>query len=518
MRRRYAFRLGILVALVTTAGAFLFIPGAGETPGDDCPLIQRTPTLRPDYRDLTLPPNLAPLNFAIEEEGSHFFVRISSPQAPPLELDSTTGTILIPQDPWKRLLQANRGGEVHLNVFVKDREGRWNRYETVSHHVAQEDIDSHVVYRNMHPISGPWTMSLRSRDLASFRESPLLSYKPGHESACMNCHTPLANNPATMLIGVRSARLGRSTLLVQDGRVKKIDRKFGYSSWHPGGHLAVFSVNNLPIFFHSAGKELRDTTDRDSYLAFFRVDTQEVRPCPQLSKMHRLENWPVWAPDGRHLYFCSAPKLWTNEVDNPPQGYQEVRYDLERIPYDAETGQWGRVETVLSADTTGQSIAMPRISPDGRWLSFCMFDHGFFPNWREESDLYLIDLDAAKQNGKPEYRRMELNSNQSESWHSWSSNSRWIIFSSKRGHGIFTRLYLSHIDDTGRAHKPFILPQEDPAFYDSCLDAFNTPELITGPVPFREADLLKAIHSTEGIAVDAVSMPTSKGGEAVGRE
>jgi len=110
-----------------------------------------------------------------------------------------------------------------------------------------------------------------------------------------------------------------------------------------------------------------------------------------------------------------------------------------------------------------------------------MFDYGYFPSWKEESDLYLIDLHASEQNEEFTYRRLEVNSAKSESWHSWSSNSRWIIFSSKRLHGVFTRLFISYVDSSGKAHKPFVMPQKDPRFYESCLRTFNTAELVTTP-------------------------------------
>ncbi len=103
---------------------------------------------------------------------------------------------------------------------------------------------------------------------------------------------------------------------------------------------------------------------------------------------------------------------------------------------------------------------------------------------------------------KGELTKPPINSEFSESWHSWSSNSRWIAFSSKRGDGPFTRCYLSHIDPTGQAHKPLVLPQADPKFYDSFIKTFSVPELVTGPVPISTATLTRAARSTEALPVD----------------
>jgi len=103
----------------------------------------------------------------------------------------------------------------------------------------------------------------------------------------------------------------------------------------------------------------------------------------------------------------------------------------------------------------------------------------------------MMDLETGK------YRKLAMNSPFSESWHSWSSNGRWIAFSSKRRGGLFTRLYISYVDTQGRADKPFILPQKDPLFYDSFLETYSVPEFITGPVKIsRRALTLAARRST----------------------
>jgi hypothetical protein len=107
-----------------------------------------------------------------------------------------------------------------------------------------------------------------------------------------------------------------------------------------------------------------------------------------------------------------------------------------------------------------------------------------------------------------EYRRLDVNSDFSESWHSWSSNSRWIAFSSKRRNGLFTRCYFSYVDPTGRVHKPFVLPQRDPDFYDSSLKTVSVPELITGPVPVSDPVLSAAVRGEADITPDALSGAT----------
>ena len=328
-----------------------------------------------------------------------------------------------------------------------------------------------------------------------------------------------------MLLGVRQHGVDTApaTLLIDDGKVYKIGSKFGYSSWHPSGRLAVYSINKLPMFFHvrSTRDEIRDTIELDSALAYYLVDAGVIKTSPQLSKKERLENWPAWSGDGRHLYFCSAPVLWSSGdmQEFPPKEYNQVKYDLVRISYDIDHDKWGEVETVLSAQDTGLSIAMPHISPDGRWLLFCMCDYSFFPAWQTSSDLYMIDLKKTKQTGKYEYRRLEINSGQSEAWQSWSSNSRWVAFCSKSEYGRFTKIYFSYVDTSGKVYKPVLLPQKDPEFYNRSLSTYNIPEFITGPVKHVKGELAQAYRGSDKIEVDLpITMATPKPGEPPGQQ
>jgi Tol biopolymer transport system component len=225
------------------------------------------------------------------------------------------------------------------------------------------------------------------------------------------------------------------------------------------------------------------------------VDAKVVATNSVLADANQLETCPTWSPDGKYLYFCRAPITWTNRLKAPPDGYEKIRYNLMRISYDVDKDQWGQLETVLSADQTKKSILSPRISPDGRFLLFCMCDHSCFPLYQQDSDLYMMDLQTGQ------YNKLDINSEYSESWHSWSSNGRWIVFSSKRQGTLFTRTYISYFDKSAKPHKPFILPQKDPAFYDSYIKSHNLPELITAPLDVGNREFAGATRSSNEIKV-----------------
>ena len=75
-----------------------------------------------------------------------------------------------------------------------------------------------------------------------------------------------------------------------------------------------------------------------------------------------------------------------------------------------------------------------------------------------------------------------INSPDTESYHSWSSNSQWVVFSSRRDNGLYTLPYICRIGKDGKPAKPFLLPQENPDTYDYLLYSYNIPELTKGRV------------------------------------
>jgi hypothetical protein len=466
--------------------------------------VGRQPNITPDYTGIVVPPNIAPLNFVVSEPGRKYQARIHSVAGEAIELVSRTGEIAIPENRWRGLLTHNVGEELRVDVSVKTESGAWKRYLTIVNTIASERIDPYLVFRYMTPSSYfPKPMRICQRNIESFEEADVLDAQ-SFENGCAHCHSFVGNSPDKILVGVRSTSLPSATLYGHAGRVDKIGAKFGYTAWHPSGGIVAYSVNDVRQFFHSARTEIHDVVDLDSAIFYYDVEEARTKVSPALADKRRLETYPTWAPNGKALYFCSAPMLWTDVTTVPPARYREVRYDLMRIGYDITTDRWGALETVLSAADTGLSILLPRVSPDGRFLLFCMAEYGCFPVYQPTSDLYLMDLQAGT------YRKAPINSGHADAWHSWSSNSRWIVFSSKRWEGSFTRTWISHIDVSGQAGKPFLLPQRSPSFYDSSYYVYNMPELVTGPVPVDAEMLVRAIVGPTQIAVDSVTGATAK--------
>jgi hypothetical protein len=505
MRKEYKSYIArvfvVLVAVLMITCTLVFALHEDKVTIDQANAVDRPARISPDYSGTVIPPNIAPLNFSILEKGSLYCVRISSGQSKTIEIFSKTPKITIPENQWHKLLDDNRGEELFFRVFIKAKNGEWNRFSPIINNIADEDIDRYLAYRKIYPAYSAWgRMGIYQRDLYNYDESVVLD-NDYFDGGCLNCHSFCANNPDKMLLSTRSSRYSSAAILVEDGEAQKIGTKFGYTSWHPSGRLAAYSINKVNMFFHTAKTEVRDVIDLDSLLAYYLVDKKIVKTAPDIARKDRLETYPTWSPEGRYLYFCSAPLTWT-EKNVIPADYDENKYDLVRISYDIDRDQWGQLETVLLSQDTGKSMLLPRISPDGRWLLFCMTDYGCFPVYQRSSDLYIIDLEKSQQTGQYEPRRLSANSNESESWHSFSTNSRWIAFSSKRGSGVFTRPYLCYLDEEGKAYKAFVMPQKNPDHYSTCLRTYSVPELINGPVKVTREKLGTVVRSSPDILCD----------------
>jgi hypothetical protein len=492
----------MVAGAAAAAAVVLLLSACREAEPRDAGAVDRLPRMSPDYSGAVIPPNIAPLNFAALEPGTAFRLDVEGGRAGALRTSARDGRMCIPLREWKELLRANPEGALTFRLHVRRNDGTWQAFAPFSVSIAAEPVDEYVVYRRINVLYDPYVrMRLCQRRLSDFSTTVVLDNE-GFGEGCMNCHTFLKNSTDRFIFHMRSGQVnyGVAMVLVEDGRATKIDtrtertpRPAAFSSWHPSGRLIAFSFNRVRQFFHTARTEIRDGIDLDSDLALYLFDEERVTSSPLIAAPDRLETFPAWSADGRYLYYCSAPRLWDPSGSFPPALWRDCSYDLMRIAYDPGTGEWGEPETVLSAEETGKSITEPRVSPDGRFVAVCTSDYSTFPTFQRSGDIDLLNL------GTGELRRLECNSDMSESWHSWSSSGRWLAFTSKRGDGLFARIYLSHIDEEGRAGVPFVIPQEDPAYHTWNIDVCQLPELVTSALPIGGERLARVLRSPDWV-------------------
>lgn len=433
------------------------------------------PSITPDYSDITVPANIAPLNFKLNEPYQAARA-VYSCGATRLEVNASDSQFSIPSSKWKKLLIDAQGKRIQLTIYAQNND-KWMQYKDISIHVAPENIDSHLAYRLIEPGYEIWNqMGIYQRNLETYEQTAIYENKLS-KGNCVNCHSFCMQDPDQMLFHLREGFSG--TMIMQHGKVEKLNTKtketlstLTYPSWHPSGKFVAFSVNNILQAFHTNDLNRVEVFDTASDVVVYDVERHEVFTTPLIFGKDAFETFPTFSPDGKRLFFSSAAAVVM------PDSFAHVRYNLCSIAFDPETRTFGSdIDTLFHANKAGKSVSFPRVSPDGNLLMYTLSDYGNFSIWHREADLWMVDLRTR------EHTNLEiLNSEEVESYHTWSSNGRWVVFSSKRIDGLYTRPFIAYIDAEGTTHKPFLLPQERVDYYDRLMKSFNIPEFIRGEV------------------------------------
>lgn len=314
----------------------------------------------------------------------------------------------------------------------------------------------------------------------------------------MNCHTFRAGDPSKMVFHARATFGG--TVVVNNGEVEKLNTKTDstisalvYPYWHPSGDYVAFSVNKTFQSFHNHDENRIEVYDLASDVVVYNVKTHQIAWSPLTKSEDYFETFPTFSPDGKWLYFCSA-----KAVPEMPKDYKEVRYGLYRVAFNPEDMTFGDdLELVYDAPAEGYSVSFPRISPDGRFLCFTRHGYGNFSIWHKDSDLWLADLNDLS------VRPMAgVNSEDVDSFHTWSADGKWLVFSSRRDDGLYTKPYFTHVDPDGNATKPFLLPQKNPKeYYKKLMKSYNLPAFTTGKVTVGKRKVVNVLRNSSGTDV-----------------
>ncbi len=459
--------------------------------------VDRTPEIFPDYKNITIPCNIAPLNFVVKEDGDRVLVSVKGKMN--IDLKFRGVRVIFPEKEWTNILKDNSGDSIEISISI-DKEGTRRNYRPYKIFIAKEPIDGYLVYRLIMPGFQTWNqMGIYQRSLSSFKVETILDSNvlPG---TCMNCHSFAMNDPSNMVLHLRESYGG--TILYRNNQLEKLSTKTeqmfanaAFPYWHPSKKYIAFSVNKVNQIFHATGPSRASAIDLKSDIFVYDIDRNEMLTSPVLSAEENYETFPCFSPDGLTLYYCSA------RVVKLPEKFNKIKYSLCSVSFDPLTGKFGdRADTLLSGPAINKSISIPRVSPDNKFLMFDLADYGCFPAYNPESDLYLMNLETR------EYGPLEaLNSNNVESYHSWSSNGRWVVLSSRRGDGLYMKAYIGYVDENGVSRKPFLLPQKDPAFHDTFLFSFNVPELVKTRVLLTPYQIEKVAKKTFTVKVTSES-------------
>ena len=453
------------------------------------------PAIFPDYCNVTIPCNIAPLNFMLPaDDYEECVARFITPDGK----QQTYGNgvkVQIPESEWHDMLSASKGKSIKVEVWGK-KNGEWLSFNPFEINVAEDPIDEYLSYRLIEPSYVAWTfMEIAQRNLTSFEETQIFNNEitsvDREKGQCINCHSYQNYKTDNMLFHVRLSNSG--TVIVNDGKVSKVNLKRDYTissgvypAWHPTEKLIAFSTNLTRQAFHTQNPNKIEVYDLASDMILYDVVKDSVSIVSNDSTL--LEVYPTWSPDGKYLYYCKSVPLPEEMKDKDIRTtYPKIQYNLYRRSFDIATHNFGDEELVYDAASSDKSVSLPRISPDGRYLLFAIGQYGCFHSRHHDGDIVCIPLD--QYNGTPiqveTASKVDLslvNSKEfSDSYPSWSSNGHWIMLASRRDDDNYSRVYFAYFKN-GKVGKAFMLPQEDPEHNTFLLKSYNRPEFMVEPV------------------------------------
>jgi Flp pilus assembly protein TadD len=221
-------------------------------------------------------------------------------------------------------------------------------------------------------------------------------------------------------------------------------------------------------------------------LVVYDTETGTYQSLPGADDPEFVQSNPTWSPDGQSVVFARSKvyrkdsiedvkTILLDEKDVPEfvEGKEPFKFDLYQVPFNE--GRGGKAEPIAGASHNGMSNFFAKFSPDGKWIIFCKAEN--YMLLMPDSELYIIPAQGG------EARRLRANTPRMNSWHSWSSNGRWLVFSSK-ANTAYTQLFLTHIDEDGRSTPPVVLDR-----FTGSDRAANIPEFV--PLPAESIAKIK---------------------------
>jgi tetratricopeptide (TPR) repeat protein len=323
----------------------------------------------------------------------------------------------------------------------------------------------------------------RLRNVAEDRSRLLMEGLP----TCANCHS-FSRDGKTLALDVDGPQNDKGMYAIASLQPRTSIRTQDVFTWNdfpdkppghrtigfmaqlsPDGRYAVTTVNEevfvanfkdyrfLQVFYPTRG-----------ILAWYDRSTRRIRALPGADNPNFVQTNGFWSPDGSYLVFARAaardaypqnrkmPEFAGDPLEPP------IQYDLYRIPFNG--GKGGRPKAIAGASHNHMSNAFPKVSPDGHWIVYVQSRNGQL--MRPDGQLYIVPAEGGQA------RRMRCNTARMNSWHSFSPNGRWLVFSSK-SRSPYTQMFLTHIDEEGN-DSPAILIENSTASN----RAVNIPEFV----------------------------------------
>jgi len=410
--------------------------------------------------------------------------------------ESHLNYLKIDEQQWSAIKKATQAKSATIEVLDKDN----SKKASVEMSTSTDSVSAPIFYRAV-PL--PFKFARENLEKVSWHLGNISDLNPAPAAlenmpVCGNCHS-FSGNGATLAMDVDArdekgayviAKLNKTTPLNQTDIINWSDFQKGeftyglLSQVSPDGGNVVSTLKDCEIFVDLNNMEYSQLFfPFKGILAVYSKANNRFFALNGADDTVFVHSNPAWSPNGEYIYFCKAKAAmfeesgvqhgsvalsnttYNNFLNNFIERKKLFKFDIYRIPFN--NGNGGVAQPVKGASINGKSNFFPKISPDGKWMVFTQAES--FMLLQKDSKLYIVPAEG----GEP--RLMNCNTNNMNSWHSWSPNGKWIVFASK-ANGPYTQLFLTHIDERGNDSPPILLEK-------FVIDgkAANIPEFVNVP-------------------------------------
>lgn len=394
---------------------------------------------------------------------------------------------------------------------------------TAQFSISSDSVKAPIFYREVNlpfaeAVKDPSKIRWRFGSISSPDGPPVVLE---HLPVCGNCHSFSANGSVVGMDVDYANDKGSYAIAAVEKHIvldkkkiltwmdfKREDGKFTYgllSRVSPSGRWVISTVKDRSVFVPRPDIAFSQLFfPVKGVLAVYTPETRSFASLPGADDTAFVQSNPVWSPDEKTVFFIRAPAyelktsrngvlLSESECGEFTKGGKPFKYDIYMVPFDK--GKGGPPRPLKGASGNGMSNYFPVCSPDGKWVVFCRAAN--FSLLQPDSRLYILPVGG----GTP--RIMRCNRSTMNSWHSFSPDGRWMVFSSKE-FSPYTQLFLTHIDSSGMDAPPVLLEH-----FTTPGRAANIPEFVNAPAGSIET--IKEQFLDDMSFVRAAQEPLSQG-------